>query len=59
MEGSAKYVCGSCGCDIASEVSLLWVGYMGACTPALLLRHAVNVEPSAAKRQEVDGARAR
>ena len=49
-------MCCSCGCDIASEASLLWEGYMGACTPALLFRHAVNVEPSAAEREEV-GAR--
>lgn len=52
-EGSCKYVCSACGCDIASEASLLWEGYMGACTPALLFKRAVNVEPSAAERQEV------
>ena len=40
-------------CDIASEGRLLWEGFMGACTPALLFRQAVNLEPSSAKRHEV------
>ncbi|PRW59182.1 yippee-like protein [Chlorella sorokiniana] len=49
---AAKYTC-KCGADTASESGLLWEGFMGACTPALLFRNAVNIEPCGSERQEV------
>lgn len=50
---AAKYTCTKCGADTASESGLLWEGFMGACTPALLFRNAVNIEPCGVERQEV------
>lgn len=50
-DGLSKYIC-ACGCDIASERVLVWEGFMGASTPALLFRDAVNVEASQELREE-------
>lgn len=41
-------------CTPAATLPLLqWEGFMGACTPALLFRNAVNIEPAGSERQEV------
>lgn len=49
----AKFACAGCGCDIASERHLLWEGFMGQCTPALLFRCSVNLAPCGPKREEM------
>lgn len=41
------------GLKPAKPPMLQWEGFMGACTPALLFRSAVNIEPSGVERQEV------
>ncbi|KAL4425643.1 hypothetical protein ABPG75_009659 [Micractinium tetrahymenae] len=49
----AKFSCAGCGCDIASEKHLLWEGFMGHSTSALLFRCSVNLAPCGNKREEM------
>lgn len=42
-----------CSNEVASEVALVWEGYMGANTPAMLFRNAVNLEVCSSERREV------
>lgn len=52
-DSQPKFVCCTCQCDVSSERSLVWEGYMGVSTPALLFRTAVNVHACGSKREEV------
>ncbi|CAL8469733.1 g9275 [Coccomyxa elongata] len=52
-DGSAKYICRCCSCDVASMSGLVWQGVMGAARqPAVLLRDSVNLEPASEPRSE-------
>lgn len=51
-DAQPKFVCCKCHCDVTSEDTLIWEGFMGASTPALLFRRAVNVEVCGGKRDE-------
>ncbi|EIE18204.1 hypothetical protein COCSUDRAFT_68340 [Coccomyxa subellipsoidea C-169] len=52
-DGSTKYTCRCCSCDVASSSGLVWQGVMGAARqPAVLLRDTVNLEPLGDARSE-------
>lgn len=51
---AGKYLCASCGKEIASTAAVVWEGWMGQRprVPGLLIKSTVNVVESPVKREE-------
>lgn len=47
-----KYVCINCSCDVASDVELVWKGFMATEKPAFLFSSTVNIHCSPVERKE-------